>query len=57
MKVGIMSKEQFQKHILDIAAGRKKLNKDNPKVWFSSMESLNEAVGETSATNFPKRIK
>jgi len=48
LKVGVMSREQFQKRIVDAAAGRTKLNKNDPKIWFSSTKSLNEAVGEIS---------
>jgi len=44
MKVGIMPREQFQKRILDAVAGRAKLNKNDPKIWFSSTKSLNKVV-------------
>lgn len=47
-KIGIMHREQFQKRILDAAAGRIKLNKDDPKIWFSSTKSLKETLSDNS---------
>lgn len=44
LKVGIMSPGEFQKRTLDIAAGRSRLEKGKPKIWFRSMESLESAV-------------
>ena len=46
LKFGIMPREQYQKHILDIAAGRKKVNKDDPKIWFNSMKSFSEVLSD-----------
>ena len=48
LKVGIMPREQFQKRVLDVTAGRKKLSKDDPKVWFSSMKSLDQSMSDNS---------
>jgi len=48
LKVGIMSREQFQKRILDAAAGRTKLNKDDPKIWFSSIKSLDQSMSDNN---------
>ena len=49
MKVGFMPREQFQKRILDAAAGRTKLNANDPKIWFSSMKSLNKLVRDKTS--------
>ena len=46
LKIGIMPREQFQKRMLDVAAGRTKIKKDDPKVWFSSMKSLSEVLSD-----------
>ena len=48
IKIGIMPREQFQKRIIDAASGRTKLDKNDPKIWFSSMKSLNAIVGKIS---------
>ena len=48
LKVGIMSREQFQKRILDAAAERTTLNKDDPKIWFSSIRSLDQTLSDNS---------
>ena len=43
LKVGIMPRRQFQRRMLDIAAGKIEAERDAPKVWFSSIQSLSEA--------------
>ncbi len=48
LKVGIMPREQFQQRLLDIAVGRYKLAKDEPKIWFSSMKSLSEVLSDNN---------
>lgn len=48
LKIGIMPREQFQKRMLDAAAGRIKISKDDPKVWFSSMKSLSEVLSDNN---------
>ena len=42
-KAGVMPRDQFQKRILDIAARRVTSNKDDPKIWFSSEQSLRKS--------------
>ncbi|PWQ97013.1 hypothetical protein DKW60_11365 [Leucothrix pacifica] len=42
-KAGVMPRDQFQKRILDIAAGRITLDKNDPKTWFSSEQSLRKS--------------
>lgn len=41
-----MPKEQLNKRVIDIAAGRYKPGKDEPKVWFSSLKSVAEVLNE-----------
>ena len=40
LKIGIMPREQFQERIIEIAAGRYKPKRNEPKVWFESIKSL-----------------
>lgn len=46
LKIGIMPKAQFNKRVIDIAAGRYKPGKDEPKIWFSSLKSVAEVLNE-----------
>lgn len=48
LNVGIMPRDQFQRRVLDIAAGRYKPAKDEPKIWFSSMKSLSEVLSDNN---------
>jgi predicted transcriptional regulator len=43
-----MPREQFQQRLLDIAAGRYKPAKEEPKIWFSSMKSLSEVLSDNN---------
>lgn len=42
--VGIASYEQIKKRTLAIARGEYKPKKDEPKVWFTSIESLAQVL-------------
>lgn len=44
IKIGIMSKEDYRKRTIAIAKGEYKPRKDEPKVWFESMESLGQVL-------------
>ena len=44
LKIGIMSRDQFQRRTIDIAAGKITLKRGEPKIWFSSMKSLGEVL-------------
>lgn len=48
LKVGIMPREHFQKRLLEIASGRYKPKKSEPKIWFSSIKSLSEVLSENN---------
>lgn len=48
MKVGIMPREYFQKRLIEIASGRYVPQKNEPKIWFSSIKSLGEVLSENN---------
>lgn len=48
LKVGIMPREHFQSRLLEIASGRYKPKKSEPKIWFSSIKSLSEVLSENN---------
>jgi predicted transcriptional regulator len=48
LKIGIMQREEFQRRVLNIACGRYKPAKDEPKVWFHSIKSLSELLNESN---------
>lgn len=48
IEVGIMPRNQFQKRVLDIAAGNIKPRRGDPKIWFSSMNSMAQVLNENN---------
>ena len=48
LKIGIMPREQFQRHMIDIAVGKTKPRRGEPKIWFSSMKSLGEVLSDNN---------
>lgn len=44
MKIGIISKEDYRRRTIAIAKGEHKPDKDAPKIWFESMESLGQVL-------------
>ncbi len=44
MKIGIMTKEDYKHRTIAIAKGEYKPRKNEPKVWFESMESLGQVL-------------
>ncbi|HIG0430124.1 TPA: transcriptional regulator [Legionella pneumophila] len=48
LQVGIMSRNKFQSRAIDIACGRYKPKKNEPKIWFNSLESLCEVLNENN---------
>ena len=48
IKVGIMSREHFQKRLIDISSGQYLPKKNEPKIWFSSIKSLGEVLSENN---------
>jgi predicted transcriptional regulator len=45
MKIGVLSKEDYQKRTIAIAKGEYKPRKDEPKVWFDSVKSMAQVLG------------
>lgn len=48
LRVGIMPREQFQERVIQIASGRYKPKKSEPKIWFNSIKSLCEVLSENN---------
>lgn len=46
LKIGIMSFEDMQAYTIGIAKGRRKPKRDEPKVWFTSVESVARVLSE-----------
>ena len=46
LKIGIASQESIRRRTIDIAAGRYVPRKGEPKVWFTSLESLAQVLSE-----------
>jgi predicted transcriptional regulator len=46
--IGIMPREEFQRRIIDIAAGKIKTKRGEPKIWFNSMKSLSEVLSDNN---------
>ncbi len=44
MKVGIISKEDYQKRTIALAKGKYKLRKGEPKIWFESLQSMSQVL-------------
>lgn len=46
LQLGIMSRDKFQSRTIEIASGRYKPKKNEPKIWFNSIKSLCEVFNE-----------
>jgi len=44
MKIGVLSREEYQKRTIAIAKGEIKPKEDDPKVFFESMESIGQVL-------------
>ncbi|RUA17838.1 MAG: transcriptional regulator [Clostridia bacterium] len=44
MKIGIMSREEYQKRTIAIAKGEYRLSPNEPRVWFESIESMAQVL-------------
>ncbi len=44
MKIGVFAKDDYRKRTIAIAKGEYKPSKDEPKVWFESMESVGQVL-------------
>ena len=45
VKVGIISKEDYRKRTIAIASGEYIPRKDEPKIWFESLRSMSQILG------------
>jgi len=46
LKVGIMPREEFKRRTIAIARGQYKLRRDEPKVWFESLQSFAQVLSD-----------
>jgi len=46
LKVGIASYEQMKARTLAVARGKKRIRRDDPKIWFTSMESFAKVLSD-----------
>ena len=46
LKIGVMPRDKFQKRMLDIASGKYKPKRTEPKIWFHSMKSIGELLND-----------
>jgi predicted transcriptional regulator len=44
VKVGIMSYEKYKKYTLAIASGKYTPKKEEPKIWFNSIETMSQVL-------------
>ncbi len=48
IKIGIASQEEIRERMLAIAKGELKPKKSDPKIWFTSLESLTKILKKIS---------
>ena len=44
IKIGIMSREDYQKRTISIAKGELKPGPNDPRIWFESLESMAQVL-------------
>jgi predicted transcriptional regulator len=44
LKIGIMSRDDYRSRTIDIASGRKRRAKNEPRIWFESIRSLAQVL-------------
>jgi len=45
VKVGVISRDAYQKRTIAIAKGEYKPGKNEPKIWFESLRSMSQVLG------------
>ena len=50
VKIGIASQEEIRERVLAIAKGELKPKKSDPKIWFTSLESLTRTMDKNFTT-------
>jgi len=48
LRIGVMPREKFQKRMIDIATGKYKPKRGEPKIWFHSMKSIGELLNDNN---------
>ena len=46
LKVGIMSREEFKQRTISVAKGEYKPRRDEPKIWFESLQSFAQLLSD-----------
>jgi len=46
LKVGIASYEQMKRQTMEVARGKRRIRKGDPKIWFTSMESFAKVLSD-----------
>lgn len=46
IKIGIMTREEFKRRTIAIAKGEYKPKKDEPKIWFESLQSFTQVLND-----------
>jgi predicted transcriptional regulator len=49
LRIGIASQDEIRQRTIDIVSGRLIAKSTNPKVWFTSVESLAQIVGRAQS--------
>jgi predicted transcriptional regulator len=57
VKIGIASQEEIRERALAIAKGELKPKKSDPKIWFTSLESLTQTMNKNLATGLNSIIR
>jgi len=48
LKIGILSREDYKKRTIAIARGKYKPKKDDPKIWFESINSMAQVLSSAN---------
>lgn len=52
LKIGIISREDYKKRTIAIARGEYKLRKNEPKIWFESVQSMAQVLSSENQKLF-----
>ncbi len=57
VKIGIASQEEIRERVLAIAKGELKPKKSDPKIWFTSLESLKRTMDKNFTTGLNSIVR
>ena len=57
VKIGIASQEEIRERLLSIAKGELKPKKSDPKIWFTSLESLIRTMDQNFTTGLNSIVR